>query len=165
MYEGETYVFYGVQGVCRVLGTEVQRINRVKTEYLVLEPIEKAQSRFYVPIQNPSAMQKLRPVLTKDELEELLDSAAVREKDWIPEENRRKQYFREILSGGDRTSVMRMLCNLYRYRNEQMETGRKFHQSDDHFLQEAERLLCTEIILVMNLNQSEAREYIRNTLS
>ena len=164
MYQSGTYVIYGVQGVCRVVGTEVQRVNRKKTEYLVLEPVEKAESRFYVPTQNPAALEKLRPVLSRDEMAEILSSSAVRADCWIPEENLRKQRYRDLVSGGDRLTILQMLCSLYRHREEQLSAGRKFHQSDDNFLRDAERLLCMEVALVMDMSNEEARAYLRQQL-
>lgn len=164
MYQSGTYLIYGIQGVCRVVGTEVQRVNRKKTEYLVLEPIEKTESRFYLPTQNPAAMAKLRPVLTREEMVEVLASREVHSDCWIPEENQRKQRYRDLISSGDRLSLLQMLSCLYRHREEQMAAGRKFHQCDDNFLRDAERLLCVEVALVMDLTGEEAREYLRQQL-
>ena len=40
----------------------------------------------------------------------------------------------------------------------------RFHQSDDNFLRDAEKLLSSEIALVMELSQEEARNYLREQL-
>ncbi len=164
MYQSGTYVIYGIQGVCRVVGTEVQRVNRKKSEYLVLEPVEKAESRFYLPTQNPAAMGKLRPVLSCDEMVEILASPEVHGDCWIPEENLRKQRYRDLISGGDRLSLLQMVSCLYRHKEEQLAAGRKFHQCDDNFLRDAERLLCMEVALAMGTSHEEARSYLRQQL-
>ena len=75
MYQVGTYVVYGIQGVCRVVGTETQRVNRVRTEFLVLEPLDKHEAKFYLPTGNPSALAKLKSVLTPEEATQLLESA------------------------------------------------------------------------------------------
>ena len=161
MYQSGAYVVYGIQGVCRVVGTEIQRVNKKKTEYLILEPLEKAASRFYLPTQNQAAMSKLKPVLTKDEMEMILGSSEVRAGCWVPEENQRKQRYRDLVSGGDRLSLLQMLFCLYRYREEQLAAGRKLHLCDDNFLRDAERLLCVEVALSMGMSLDEARSYLR----
>ena len=109
-------------------------------------------------------MAKLKAVLTREELEELLVSDLIHQDAWIQEENHRKQYYRELIGSGDRVAIMKMVSNLYRYRQMQMAAGRKFHQSDDNFLRDAEKLLSSEIALVMELSQEEARNYLRTQL-
>lgn len=164
MYQVGEYVVYGVQGVCRVLGTEKQLVNRKRTEYLVLEPLAKGESKFYVPTQNPAAMGKLRPLLSRQELEHLLGSDGIRMDCWIREENLRKQHYRDLMANCDRLSLLQMLSALYRHKDEQATAGKKFHQCDDNFLRDAEKLLCSEIALVLEMESAQAREYLRNHL-
>lgn len=164
MYQIGEHVVYGVQGVCRVLGTEKQLVNRKRVEYLVLEPINRGESKFYLPLQNQAAMEKLQPLLSKEELELLLKSDEIRSNCWIQVENLRKQHYRELMASGDRIALLQMLHTLYRYKAELEETGKKFHQCDDNFLRDAEKLLCGEIGLVMGLEPIPAREYLREHL-
>ena len=165
MYQVGSYVVYGIQGVCRVVGTETQRVNRVKTEYLVLEPLDKHEAKFFMPTGNPSALAKLKPVLTAEEAIQLLESAGDDGGCWIPEENRRKQRYRELTSSGDRWALMQMLSALYRYRQVQLDEGRKFHQCDDNFLRDTERILCLEIALVLNMSVEDARADLRQRMN
>ena len=165
MYQKGSYVVYGIQGVCRIIGTETQNVNRKNVEYLVLESVEKTELRYYLPTQNAAAMGKLKAVLSAEELCRVLNSEEVHQDCWIPEENLRKQHYRDLISGGDRQSIMQMLHNLYRHRQQQAETGRKFHQCDDNFLRDAERLLSREVALVMDFTREEALEYLRKELS
>lgn len=164
MYQAGDWVVYGIHGVCRVIGTEKQLVNRKRTQYLVLEPLTQAESRFYLPVENPTAMAKLKTVLAKDELTALLASEEVRQDAWIQEENQRKQHYRELIGSGDRVSLMQMVSTLYRYRASQNAAGRKFHQSDENFLRDAEKLLASEISLVLELSAEDARNYLREQL-
>lgn len=164
MYQIGEWVVYGIHGVCQIVGVEKQLVNRKRSQFLVLEPLARSESRFYLPLENPTAMAKLKPVLTKEELTGLLDSDAVREDAWITEENQRKQYYRELIVSGDRVALMRMISNLYRYKEAQFAAGRKFHLSDENFLRDAEKLLSSEIALVFAMPQDEARNYIRSQL-
>lgn len=164
MYQSGEWVVYGIHGVCRVVGTEKQLVNRKRTEYLVLEPASSGESRFYLPTGNPTAMAKLKPVLPKEEMAALLASDEIRQDCWIKEENLRKQHYRDLISTGDRVSVMQMVTSLYRYRAEQQAAGRKFHQCDDNFLRDAEKLLASEIALVMDMTPEQARDHLRAEL-
>lgn len=164
MFENGAYVIYGVHGVCRVIGREKQLINRKRTEYLVLEPVGQEESRYYLPTANETALSKLKPLLTADEMRGLLASDEIREEFWIPDEGARKQYYRDLITSGDRTALLKMVCALYRYRSAQFAAGRKFHQCDENFLRDAEKLLSSEISMVMGLSTEEARDYLREQL-
>ena len=94
MYQIGEWVVYGVHGVCRVVGTEKQLVNRKRTQFLVLEPMTQNESRFYLPIENPTAMAKLKAVLSKEELSELFASDDIRQDAWNHEENHRKRHNR-----------------------------------------------------------------------
>ena len=160
----DDYVIYGIHGACRVLGREKQLVNKKRTEFLVLEPLMQSGSKYYVPAENPTAMAKLQAVLSQDELVRLLESDAVREDCWISDEGHRKQIYRELITSADRLRLMQMVASLYRYRGAQEAAGRKFHLCDDNFLRDAERLLSSEISLVMNLPPDEARDFLRKHL-
>lgn len=164
MYQNGEFVVYGIHGVCRVLGKEKQLVNRKRTEYLVLEPLNQNESKFYLPTQNPTAMGKLKTVLSRDEMDALMTSQEIRQDCWIQEENLRKQHYRDLIGSGDRVALLRMVSSLYRYKDEQMAAGRKFHQCDDNFLRDAEKLICSEVSLVMGLEPEQAREYLRKQL-
>ncbi|MBQ7229902.1 MAG: hypothetical protein IJX04_03275 [Oscillospiraceae bacterium] len=145
-------------------GKEKQLVNRKRTEYLVLEPLAQNESRYYVPTANPAAMAKLREVLSAADLKALLVSEEIRQDCWIADENQRKQYYRDLTSNGDRVSILKMTHCLYRYKEAQLAAGRKFHLCDDNFLRDAEKLLSSEISLVLEKTPEEAREYLRETL-
>lgn len=164
MFETGQWVLYGVHGVCRVIGTEKQLVNRKRTEYLVLEPLSRNESRFYLPTGNPTAMAKLKAVLSAGELQALLSSEEIRENVWIADENQRKQTYRELISSGDRVMLLKMVTTLYGYREAQAAAGRKFHLCDDNFLRDAEKLLSSEIALVLDKTPEEARAYLQEQL-
>ena len=164
MYQAGDWVVYGIHGVCRVIGTEKQLVNRKRAQFLVLEPLSSVESRFYLPVDNPAAIGKLKPVLSREELSSLLDSEQIRQEKWIEEENLRKQVYRELVISGDRIALLCMLRSLYSYKDAQLAAGRKFHQADDNFLRDAEKLLASEIALVMEMRADEAREYLKTQL-
>ena len=165
MFQSGDWVLYGSHGVCRVIGTEKQLVNRKRTEYLVLEPLAQNESRFYLPMGNSVAMDKLKPVLSESELRDLLTSSQVRQDCWIREENLRKQHYRDLISSGDRISILQMIHSLYRYKEAQFAAGKKFHQCDDNFLRDAEKLIVSEISLVFRISKEEARDYLRSQLN
>ena len=58
-----------------------------------------------------------------------------------------------------------MLHSLYSHKKNQISAGKKVHLADDNFLRDAEKLLASEISVVMNLPAEEARAYLRKALN
>lgn len=165
MYKVGDWMVYGVHGVCQVAGCEERKVDRKRQRYLVLEPIGQAGSQYMVPTENKTAMAKLYPLLTKQELEELLVSPQVHTSSWIPDENQRKQRYREIIGSGDRQQMMQMVYTLYRHREAQAAAGKKCHVTDEFFLRDAEKLLIGEMTVVLDMDQEQARLRLQSGLS
>ena len=157
-------VVYGIHGVCNVVELEIRTVDRKKVEYYVLEPLEQQGSRYYVPTQNQAAVAKLSPILSKQELDALLHSEDTGKDAWIPDENQRKQRYRELISSGDRAALIGMVGALHAHRQEQLSQGRKFHLCDENFLRDAEKLLSSEFSLVLGIPIEEVSAYIQSAL-
>lgn len=164
MYRIGEQVLYGIHGVCRVVDTEERIVDKKRLTYLVLEPEGQRGARYLVPTHNSAAMSKLRQVLSAEELEALFQSHEVLEDRWIQDENRRKQTYRELIGSGDRTALMGMVSTLYRHKAAQAAAGRKCHLCDENFLRDAEKLLASEVSLVMGLDTDDAKDYLRRHL-
>lgn len=164
MFEIGDKVVYGSHGVCCVMGSEERTADRKKMTFLVLEPVQKDGSRYMVPTHNPTAMGKLKRILTKEEMDVLFHSESVHRNGWIQNENERKQTYRELIGSGDREGLMCMVHTLYGHRAAQIEAGRKCHLCDENFLRDAEKLLSSEVSVVMGIEPVQARQYIRDTL-
>ncbi len=164
MYQCGDQVLYGAHGVCRVLESETRTVDRKKVEYYALEPVDQPGARYYIPIGNPAAVAKLRPLLSKEALDTLIHSEAVSADAWINDENQRKQRYRELICSGDREQLLRMVCTLHRRKKEMIQAGRKLHLCDENFLRDAQKLLSSEFSTVLNIRQDEVGEYIQNEL-
>lgn len=164
MYQVGDQVVYGFHGVCRVVNMEKQVIDKKAEIFLVLEPADQNGSQYLVPTSSEAAMSKLHAVLTREELEEMIQSQYIRQDAWIREENIRKQTYRELIVSGNRMELMRMVNTLYIHKTNQTAAGRKFHLADDNFLRDAEKLLASEIAVIMGMQFDEARNYLRNQL-
>lgn len=164
MYQIGDRVVYGIHGVCAVAALEERVVERKKLTYLVLEPVGQGGSRFLIPAHNEAAMSKIQKILNKDELKELLQDENLHAGNWIMEENRRKQRYRELISGGNRTELLTMICTIYRHKEEQFAAGKKVHQCDENFLHDAEKLLAGEISVVMDMEFPQAVAYLRENV-
>ena len=161
MYQIGDMVVYGIHGVCKIAQLEIQRVNHKKVEYFVLEPISQATSRFFVPSQNAVALAKLRPILTKDEIEKLVHSEESFADCWDEDENARKLAYKELLSSSDCLAMIRMLRTLQIHKEATLASGKKFHISDANFMRDAEKVIYSEFSLVLGMPYEQVEEYIK----
>lgn len=164
MVQAGDQVVYGMHGVCRVVEEEKRVIDRKTVTYLVLEPVGQTGSRYLVPTQNATAMAKIRPMLTKQTLEELITGEEVKADAWISDEGQRKQVYRELIGSGDRVRLLQMVRTLYRHKKAQTAAGKKVHLCDDNFLRDAEKLLASEVSVVLEMDADQAKQYLRAKL-
>ena len=155
-------VVYGIHGVCQICGLEERNVDRKTVQYYVLQPADQAAAKYYVPSQNPAALAKLRPLMHKAELLELLHSQEVLRDLWIPEEGKRKLAYREMISSGDRVALLSMINTLHRHRKQCVEQGRKFHLCDENFLRDAQRILSAELSAILEIPISEVPAFVQH---
>ena len=109
-------------------------------------------------------MSKLRYLLRKEEAENLLNLQGIAASNWIQEENRRKQSYRELIASGDCFRLMSMVGRLYRHKAAQSAAGRKLHMCDENFLRDAERLLIMEISAVLERTPEDVKQTLRQKI-
>lgn len=93
-------------GVFEVTGTETQTFSGISTDYYVLRGVIETKRTVYVPSTNKQLTAKMKPVLTADEVNALLDSLPNHENLWIDNENQRREAYKEILSSGNRSKML-----------------------------------------------------------
>lgn len=165
MFAVGSLVLYGIHGVCKITREEQRTVDRKQISYLVLEPLDSSGSQFLVPSHNENALSKLRPILTKQELMELLHGEAVHKDAWTDDENLRKQRYRELISGFDRAALLQMVCSLHNHKKMILDNGRKFHLCDENFLKDAERILNAEFSVVLELPRNQVIQFVLDEIS
>ena len=130
-------------------------------DYYVLAPLAQTGACFYIPTHNENAVSKLRPLLTRQELEALVQSDEANRDAWIAYENQRKMRYRELISSGDRAALMSMVRSLHKHKQAQLAAGKKFHLCDENFLRDAQKLLSAEFSLVLQIPADEVVAYLQ----
>ncbi len=160
---GET-VLYGHEGVCIIERMEEMKVGRSKGQYYVLRPVYHNSSVVFVPANNPLLLQKIRPILTKEEIDELLRQTAQQEVEWIDDAAQRKSAFQAIVASGERGQLLQMLRLQHLHRKALLQRGKYLRASDEQLLREAEKLLHSEFAYVLQIPQSQVNHYIREYL-
>ena len=94
------------EGVCKVTGIIERDLSSLGTrQYYILVPVYNTGTKIYIPTDNGPA--KMRELLTRDEVLELIDSIPECESVWVENDKERMAAFSSIVSRCDHHE---MLC-------------------------------------------------------
>ena len=160
MFKVDDIVMYGTNGVCKITEIEEKNLIGTKKTYLVLKPFNGDKSTYFVPVDNENLLSKMRKLLSKDEINRLIDSMPYEKVLWIDNERDRKQCYKKILAEGNHSELIRMIKALHCKKKSLEEKGKKLHMSDERFFKDAEKILYNEFQYVLNLSEEDVLSYI-----
>ena len=155
MFKVNDVIIYGTQGVCRIAGIEEKTLSGVKKTYFILKPVNDSGSTIFAPTDNEHVLKKMRRLLSKTEINKLIDSMRDENVAWIGNDNERKEHYRRILTGGDHVELIKMIKAVYTHKKEREAEGKRLHMIDEQFFKNAEKILYTEFQYVLNLNDKD----------
>ena len=160
MYQVNDRVVYGTHGVCEItaIGRLSMSVVNRKRQYYTLRPVYQKDAVIYVPVDNVKI--PMRPVLTKEETEHLLEEIPQIETIWISNERERESQYKEAVLSGDCHCLVRIIKTLYRRKQSREEDGKKAAAVDERYFQQAEDLLYGELACVLGLEREEIVPYI-----
>lgn len=160
MYALGDMILYGTNGVCELLDVVDRDCGGKMVTYYMLKPIYASNSTVFVPIHNEKLTAKMRPVLTKEQIDEMLHSIPEEYAGWIADERQRKEQFKDIVSRADAFELIQLVKALLKHKQAVLARGKKVHIADERMLQEAEKMISDEFAYVLNISQEEVRDYI-----
>lgn len=165
-FKQDDCVVYKSAGVCRVLSVETQSMDgENEVLYYKLKPISDANSTYYIPVA--SAPEKLRRLLTKEEVMELIDTMpkdASDESIWSDNRRERREMYTQILKGDDQKALIQLISSLYFRKQNSEANGRRFSSMDESAMKNAENLMLQEFAAVLNLKPEEVQKLISERL-
>lgn len=160
------YVVYGTNGICLVEDIRLMKsdFDTEKSYYYILRPLNNDTSTIYVPMNNEKLMDRLRSVMTKEEIESLLAGIKDKEIEWENNRRFRTEHFHEILVGGVNQKLLLMIRCIYTRKRELTEQGKKLPTTDENTLKAAEKLVNEEFAHALCISKNDVGEYIRGRL-
>ena len=155
-----TYVLYGKTGVCLIK----EKIIMGGGQYYVLNPIGDSRSSVYVPCDNDMLVARMRPLLSREEIDALLSAADEVKREWVDDRNERALMYRTVTGSGDRKELVRLLVCLMRKRQERIALGKRLSSMDENVLQECVRLVQEEFSMVLGIDAKDVGPYIQERL-
>ncbi len=164
--EKGAHVVYGGYGVCLVEDIRPMDLchSGQLAPYFVLRQEDAFNSTLYVPVENSQLCQRLRRVLTKGEIHELLLESKGHQLAWPPDRQTRAERFQGILQRGVQEELILMIRCIYLKKGELQARGKKLPDADLRVLKRAERLVEGEFSYALGIPRDQVSAYIRSVL-
>ncbi len=160
-------IVYGRTGICVIDAIEKKRYSvgdRVENSCYVLKPIYDSTSTVFVPVDNERLTSMMRCVLTKQEIDLMLESVRDGGEQWIDDRRERTEKFKEVLSKGIRSELLIMIKCIYEHKALLLKNGKKLCASDEGILKDAEREVSQEFAYSLGIGVDEVGNYILSKL-
>ncbi len=157
------YVAYGSNGMCSIEDIRLMQLSPSvgKTMYYILRPESNPKSTIFVPVDNQKLVSKMRDLMTRDEISNMLRQMGDKALEWENDIRFRTESFHEILNSGVNQNLILMIRCLHRKRRELTEAGKKLPARDASTLKAAEHLVEEEFSHVLNIEGNEVCDYLK----
>lgn len=160
VYQVGELVVYGTEGVCRVekVGPLEMQGAQKDVDYYTLSPIYHSGTIF-APVDTGVLM---RPVLTRDEAEALIDRIPDIPEQASPITNPRllSEQYRASLKSGDCVELVRLIRGVYAKGRAAAKKGRHLGQVDERSLKQAADMLHGELAAALGMEVDQVEDYI-----
>ncbi|NLB52446.1 MAG: transcriptional regulator [Syntrophomonadaceae bacterium] len=164
MFKVNDYIIYGLTGVCQVTDITTEEIgDNGEMQYYVLIPVYQDNLTIKAPVNNNNVM--MRPIITREEVDELIAGMPEQETIWIEDMRERKNTFQAALKSGDNEEIIKIIKTIYLEREARSAVGKKMTMTDENMMNAAETQLYQEIATALNISPEEVIPYIHGKLS
>lgn len=164
MFKAGQTVSYGSQGVCKLIEISEKEMCGKRAQYYVLKPVYHENNTIFVPVDNENLTSKMRSVLSKEEIKELINSIPNEKLCFIEDDVKRREEYKSILSSGDIRGIVGLIKSLYTEGQKRKELGKKLPQQDEIIFNRAETLLYDELALVLEIEPQEVLAFINEQI-
>ena len=167
MFQIGEVVSYGATGICTIEDIRMESLSRAgvrKQEYYILRPAATPTCTTYVPTANETLTGKMRRILTRQQIDAMIESIQGQQLEWIDDTRRRADVYGQIVSGGISAELLKLIGCLYLEKKSRSRGGRKFCATDEKILSAAERMVSEEFSSALQIPQNQVSAYIAGKL-
>lgn len=158
MFKIGDYVVYGNSGVCKVEDIGPLSIGSQDKDYYTLIPVYGRNSKLYTAVDSDKVV--IRPIMTRQESDALIDEMEEIDELSICDEKRREDIYKETMRTCDCKEWVRIIKTLYTRKMDRISRGKKVTSSDERYLQMAEENLFGELAFSLQIPKEKVGEFI-----
>ena len=144
---GDTFV-YGSNGVCKITDIKSEKFARETKTYYILSPFFDSKETIFVPVDNETLISKMKALLSKGEIMELIKSIPAQQSVWNENTNTRRELFK----------------TLHDKKQAQEAIGKSLSVLDEKYYRKAQNIIHGEIALVLEMQPAEVEPFIEKVI-
>lgn len=161
------YIRYSTNGVCLV--KDVTKLDYTDknnmNDFYILSPVSTSSSTIFVPVNNQNLVSNMRPLLTKDQIDGILEDVKENCFTWVEDRKLRTDTFKTVVKTADQKELVSLIRCIYAKKRELTDEGKKLSSVDESILEQAEKLVEDEFGFVLNITKDEVKTYIKEKLA
>ncbi len=156
-------VVYASYGVMEIVDIRDEIVMDGSHRYYILEaPSSRSGSQTFVPVENETLVSKMRPLLSKESVLEIISEIdSVIPADWTNDNRARSEKFKAIIESGDHIKMIAMIKLIENTGKQREEEGKKNYLVDEDAKAKAQRLIYSEFAAVLGIDEADVPEFIR----
>lgn len=160
MYADNSIVVFKHE-VCKIIGKK--KSDFTGEMCYILEPYytQSATVKMQVPISNKAG--HLRPILTKDEVEDLLHQSKQLDT-LVSKQANMKSSYSALMKTNDVKDLLIIIKTSYLRNKERQENNKKLAAIDHEYLEKAEHYFYNEISLVLDMSYEQTKTYFEKAM-
>lgn len=165
MYKIGDYVVKPSSGVCRVdniMYLDMSGVDRNRLYYLLV-PVNDENGKIYYPVD--SSAQQIRKVMTSQEAHELIERIPDIQEISILNDKLREQKYKEVVKSIEPESLLSIIKTTYLRKKDRLQKGKKNTVADENYLNLAEKMLFSELCLVLGKDKEEVHNLITESVN
>ena len=152
MHKINEYIIYN-KDVCKI--EEIKEKYYNDNDYYILSSISDKSLK----IQVPTNSNKIRNIITKEELDNIIKS--IPNIDTIKENDRLiENTYKTFMQSGTHEDLIKIIKTTYLRNKKRTDENKKISEIDDSYFRNAEKYLYNEFSIVLNLPYEKTKEYV-----
>ncbi len=164
MFEAGTYIVCGQHGVCRVEGVGKLQLTEASgdKDYYTLSKVYSRGGVLYVPADSEKIV--MRPVISKEEAEDLIGHMREIDMLQIDNEKRKEEIFKQAFRTCDSREWVKIIKTLHERKRIRLAKGKKVTASDERYMRTAEDNLFGELAISLGIDKNDVEQYIMDRI-
>lgn len=164
MFQIDDYVIYASFGICKIVDIIKQDFAGAdEKEYYVVKSMHSENLTVYLPTANDDYTNKLRRILTQNEISELFRDVADDESEWIEDNRFRSQAIKKTIVQGSPLDIFKLIKTVRKQKEKLSAIGKKINIEDEKAMNTAEQLLYDEFGFVLNLDAEQVLAFVEES--
>lgn len=160
MFKTGDTVVHAAEGICRIEGIEEKTFDGKTNEYYVLRTVGDNRSTVYIPVESVRLNPKIRLVLTKEQVNEIINLVPVQPPLKYDNDNARRKLFRECISSGECEKIAQVIRTIGEMKSAIRKSGKKPRVMDERIIRETEATISGEFAFSLGISAEEAEELL-----